>query len=220
MLKLPILFYFLTHTLLFFPFFLGVSSVEAQSRSDPGYDPPGFLDDKGFEDLSPAGPTLGFQKKARVEAQSLEGIELSEKISILRSTSFKRRYLERQWQHLNEEANDIVLLEQALLDQFGRQGFSDELGYHPYHESAGRRFQITFLLSLPISLVYAYGLVSLAKILSNDLSSAFTDTETGIFITLGLGFSGGIAYYDQRRTQAHRSFHKKNTKESLWSEKW
>ena len=144
-----------------------------------------------------------------------------EKVGILQSASFKRRYLERQWQHLDEEGEDIVLLEQALLDQFGRQGFSDELGYHPYHESPARRFQIVFLLSLPLSLVYAYALVSLFKVLSNNNSSRFTDTETGAALSLGLGFSGSIGYYDYRRSQKYNASDKNGGSEfEIWNKKW
>ena len=206
-----------TTALLFFLFVQ--TSLWAQSRlaspSKPSYNPPAFLKKGKFQDLLPPGPVLAFQKDGKAAPQTLE------KIAVLQGTSFKRRYLERQWQHLNEEGEDLVLLEQALLDQFGRQGFSDELGYHPYHESPSRRFQIVFLLSLPISMVYAYALVGLFKAFSNSLSSKFTDTERGTAFALGLGFSGAIGYYDHQRTQEYRASNKKKAGGfDFWKEKW
>lgn len=187
---------------------------------DPSYNPPNFLDKKKFQDLHPGGPILGFEKSDALSSQSLEA--LKEKVGILESSSFKRRYIERRWQHLDEEKEDVVLLEQAILDQFGRQGFSNKLAYHPYHESPSRRFQIIFLLSLPISLAYSYACVTFVKILLKSSNrSTFTDTDMGLTLALGLAFSGGIGYYDYQRSQEYNRTHKnEGNKFELWKQKW
>ena len=194
---------------------LGAQSSSLARPNDLNYKPPPFLDKKKFQDLLPEGAVLGFQKDGRVTPQTLK------KIAVLQGTGFERRYLERRWQELDEEGEDIVLLEQALLDQFGSSGFSDELAYHPYHESSTRRFQIVFLLSLPISFVYAYALVGVFKVFLSSASSEFMATETGAALTLGLGLSGAIGYHDYKRSQEYNQSYKNGeNKLEFWKQKW
>ena len=116
-----------------------------------------------------------------------------------------RRYLERSWQHLYEEGHQDILLEQALLDQFGSKGFHKDLGKHPYHESPGRRFQIVFTLSLPFSLLYSYALVSLIKSASNSRQSQLNAVEAGSIAASALGFSAWIGWQDYKKVQSQKA---------------
>ena len=199
-----------------FLLFLSPGLLHAQSK---GASPK----EKAFQDLLPAGPALNFKRKrAGLSPISARG-------GFLNKAGFKSRYLERRWQHLHEEGEDLIFLERALLDQFGREGFSHELGQHPYHESPARRFQIIFLLSLPFTGIYSYLFLTILRSLAKSEDSAFTDTERGAFFALALGSSGGIAYYDSRRVQEYKASVNENGIEKqkqkgyefeLWKEKW
>ena len=213
--KSILLFFFLLFFLLFF-LSKGQLSLWAQNSTYPAYKVPSPLSKEAFQDLLPSGPDLSLRREKETAPEALG--ELS-----LQNTGFKRRYLERHWQHLNEEREDIVFLEQAILDQFGRRGFSYELGQHPYHESLNRRFQIVFLLSLPITSLYAYALVNIIKALGKNENSAFPATETAAL--MGIGFSGWIAYYDRQRSKAYNSSRieprkDRGTEFQFWQGKW
>ncbi len=183
---------------------LELSGLSAQSRPTPQrpvYEPPKTIDKATLQDLLPPGPSLGSLAPdiSNSSKQSRSSLDIK-----ANNLFYHKRYQERQWQQLYEEGNDRLLLEQALLYQFGSQGFTNNLGKIPYHESPQRRFEIVFLLSLPFSALYAYGLVSLIKILSGSPKAGFNNVETGSFIGMALGFSAFVGWYDNRQVKLHK----------------
>ena len=173
-------------------FFSPLRAEENSKTKDPVTKAPDFLEHKEFQDLLPSGPVLGFGEYKPADKNTKE----FEKHNILQSSSFRRRYLERQWQQAHEEKNDTSLLEQSLLDQFGKKGFPKEMGSQPYHESPGRRYQIVFFISFPITALYAYGLFALPKAASGESTSSLSGAEVFGVLSLATVLSALIGWYD------------------------
>lgn len=90
-----------------------------------------------------------------------------------------------------------VILEKSLLRQFGADDFPHEWRKDAhYEESSFRRFQITFFLSLPITMGAAYALGSGLKSSSGGSPTVFTGPETAAMVLTGLGASAWIGWYD------------------------
>ena len=143
------------------------------------FKPHSSIDKNDFKDLLPTTSSLLLDK--------------SENSDDIIEKSFHHRYLERQWQELYEEDNHLLLLEQSLLNQFGRTGFSDEIGRHPYHETPARRFQIIFLLSFPFTLIYS---LALASLYNSSSTNTENDNNLAIGFGLGISFSALIGWHD------------------------
>lgn len=112
-----------------------------------------------------------------------------------------------------------VILEKSIMRQFGM----DEIPYQwkkeePHHESGLRRFQITFFLSLPISMGVTYAVASALKTNAGQSARRYTGPQTAAMVVTGMLFSGGIALYDYSRWKdlpsSHENVSEGNEKES------
>ena len=163
--------------IIIYNFFL-LTPITPQSSFTPHPVHP-VIDKNDFKDLLPTTSSLL--------------LEESENSNNIIEKNLQHRYLERHWQELYEEGNNLLLLKQSLLNQFGRTGFSDEIGRYPYHETPARRFQIVFLLSFPFTLIYSLALASLYNSSSTD---SVKDNNLAIGFGLGISFSALIGWYD------------------------
>lgn len=93
-----------------------------------------------------------------------------------------------------------VILQKSILRQFGVDDFPHSWrGELPYTETPVRRFQITFFLSLPVTMSLSYGLLSLSHMASDQSTRAYSAGETISMVVLGVGLSSWVAWYDLER---------------------
>ncbi len=107
----------------------------------------------------------------------------------------EREYYER----LETEAGRRAI-ERDILDQFGVEEFPYESqgGRHEHSESPGRRFQIVFFLSLPITAAFVGGAISAARQSRGD-GGGLTLEESAGALAGGMVFSALIGWYDHNR---------------------
>lgn len=182
----------------------GTSSAEKRPTSrNPRYIPP-FLPEYLRRKLDPAAGLLlssseGLDFEALIRLRALQRSRRKNRFS---------RYEGRDYSETADADRDRHLFEADMLRQFGvtlpglPSGASE-----PYHETAGRRFQIVFLLSLPITSVFSYGIVTAAKG-TFGRKAGLTQSETIAVALGGLLSSGFIAFRDLRlwREEERRRF--------------
>lgn len=125
---------------------------------------------------------------------------------ILRQRTKKKgadRYDDREFSDEADTPADRRRFERSVLRQFGVDTVPYYEPHSEYRESAGRRFQIVFFLSLPFTLGLSYALAAVA---TNSVrgSVVLNGTETAIFVATGLALSAGIAWYDHTRWLEYR----------------
>ncbi len=108
-----------------------------------------------------------------------------------------------------------VILERSVMRQFG----VDEIPYQwrkeePHHETGWRRFQVTFFLSMPITMGAVYVIARGLKSSAGQSARRYTGGETAGMVFTGLLFSGGIAFYDYIKWKELPSSRDEETKES------
>lgn len=161
------------------------------TNRDPSYLPP-LLPEYLRRRLNPnAGLLLStggeFDLESFVQAQALQKAN--------RKKPFDR-YESRDYSDTADSLEDRSRFEADVLRQFGvNVPQQSPLGHQEYQESAGRRFQIVFLLSLPITTAFSYGVVTAAKG-TFGRTSGLNNGETIAVGVGGLLASGIIAWRD------------------------
>lgn len=168
---------------------------------DPRYQAPQLPEhlknDQAAEDLilSPAGD-LDLEKVQRALLKKQE-----------RKERAARRLREREFNERLETEAGRRTIEEDILEKFGIQSFpyAEQGGKHEYHETAGRRFEIVFFLSLPFTAALVGGSVALAR-QSRGESGALSIEESGGALLGGMVLSSLIGWYDNRRwVEFHRN---------------
>lgn len=118
------------------------------------------------------------------------------------------RFVERETRRMLAGGHQVELLEQQLLEQYGKNSFAANAGTYPYTESSSRRFTVVFLLALPITGGLSFGTVSLA---SGNGSSTFSGQENLLAGGIALASALAVAWYDHRRLTA--LLHNESSKE-------
>lgn len=93
-------------------------------------------------------------------------------------------------------------LEKYYLPQFGLDQVELAKSNYPdddYKETKLERFTVIFLMALPITTGFSYGIFA-ANRASQGRSFAFTGPETAAFIGLGILGAAGVGWYDTTRT--------------------
>ena len=172
----------------------GTSSTEKKPTSrDPRYVPP-FLPEYLKRKIDPSAGLL---------LSSSEGLDVE---AFLRARAAQKagrkgrfsRYESRDYTDSADSEEDRRLFEMGMLRQFGVTLPGLQYAPNPpYHETAGRRFQVVFLLSLPITAVFSFGIVTAFKG-TFGRSAALNQSETIGVALGGLLSSGFIAFRDLR----------------------
>ena len=190
---------------------LSPSNIQVKpTPADPKYSIPPTPPKSVFKDLLSPGPELkdydqNSIKKNNSSKQPLFQALLNDK------NSFKRRYLEKEWQELNDYdikpgekmERESKLFERALSEQFQSVNFNENFGKIPNNESLARRFSIIFFISLPITTLYAFGLVS---ILNAAIKQPTPNRSTDLLISVSIGsiVSSIIALYDNKSMRENK----------------
>ena len=182
----------------------GAGAVQEQQPTvrDPRYRPPQIpeylQDDESAEDviLSPAGG---------LDPEKVQRALLKKQERTRRRTDLLR---EREYYERSRTEAGRRLIERDVLEQFGVERFPYETkgGRHEHHETAGRRFQIVFFLSLPITAAFVGGGIALGKQSRGD-ASRLTLEESGWALAGGMVFSGMIGWYDNVRWRRFKRKH-------------
>ncbi len=93
---------------------------------------------------------------------------------------------------------DRLLFSESVLRQFGIDALPPRAPEVKIRETESRRFQVVYFLSLPYTLGISYAVFAAG---TNQLGGrvVFNGPETAGFISVGLIFSGFVAWYDNRR---------------------
>ena len=190
--------------------------IKAQTPTNPKFViPPVNINKLPFQDLLKPGPELkkydlnfGEESKQNIKKNSLFQEVLVSK------NSYKRRYLEKDWQDLyeiekeNKTSNTTknLLLKKSLEEQFSLTSFenfdsikkNNDLSVRK--ESASRRYNIIFFLSLPLTSIYTLGFISLYKISQNQNIRA-NSNELLISVSIGAICSSIIAWKDYKKNK-------------------
>ena len=199
--------------ILIFPILIIFNIINAQTPSNPKFViPPVNINKLPFQDLLKAGPELkkydlNFDKESK---KNLEKNSLFQEVLISKNT-YKRRYLEKDWQDLYEIERDNktsnytknLLLKKSLEEQFSLtsyDSFKNSKDISVKKESATRRFNIIFFLSLPLTSIYTLGFISLYKISQNQNIRA-NSNDLLISVSIGAICSSIIAWKDYKKNK-------------------
>ena len=125
--------------------------------------------------------------------------QLMESQRAKKKSSQMDRYNEQRSEDLIKK-DEYRFMEKRLADQFGINTFPDGEREEIYSETPGRRFQIIFFTSLPVTLGISYGIISTAA-----NRRVFNGPQTAGIGFLGIFSSAMIAWYDH--VQWKKTFH-------------
>jgi hypothetical protein len=130
---------------------------------------------------------------------SLENLQKSREQEEIKKRQRQDLKLERELRTIPDD-NERAVFERSLLNQFGTDQMPEYATKHdPYYtETALRRFQIVYFLSLPFTMGGTYAVFKAARASAGQSSRVFDGPTTASMVGIGLILSGAIAYYDYR----------------------
>ncbi len=171
----------------------GPSAEKKPTSRDPRYVPP-FLPDYLRRKIDPAAGLIlaspeGIDLEAFVQARARKAAERRKRTG---------RYEGRDFSETADTPADRERFESEVLRQFG-VNLPEPMTVldPPYRETAGRRFQVVFLLALPITSVFSYGIVTAAKGTFGRKSGLNQGETIGVAVG-GIVSAGIIAWRDLR----------------------
>ncbi len=192
--------------------FRELDSQTVPNPSNPSYPIPTIAPKQTFQDLLSPAPKLtrlGYTNAIKEEINEGSYSQDALFYAVYKdSNSFKRRYLEREWQELyeydlnpkNKMYRENILMERALREQFQMASFREDFGTLEYTETNPRRFAIIFFLSLPLTVLYSLGGITLYKISQKQTLQA-SGGDFLISLSLGTIVSSVIAVLDNKNFQ-------------------